>query len=56
MQIKLGKIDLAEYAPEWDTSFRPDGELEIIIAKGAISRYQPNLQKRCFMMMEFTLI
>lgn len=35
MQIKLGKIDLAEYAPEWDTSFRPDGELEIIIAKGS---------------------
>ena len=33
MQIKLGKVDMEEYAPEWDTSYRPEGELEAVIAK-----------------------
>lgn len=30
MQIELGKVDLEEYAPEWDTSYKPEGELKTI--------------------------
>ncbi len=33
MQIKLGKVTLEEYAPEWDTSYRPEGELETVAAE-----------------------
>ena len=33
MQIKLGKVDIEEYAPEWDTSYKPEGELKAVVAK-----------------------